>query len=63
MAESANKPLLSALTEGHEKALRSSARTSNYRSSETTKQTSSSTTKKNNSTKQKPVGSGSANCK
>jgi hypothetical protein len=55
MAESANKQLLSALTEGHD--LRSSARTSNsnYRSSEATVKPTSS---KKNSAKQKPVGSG-----
>lgn len=66
MAESANKQLLSALTEGHD--LRSSARTSNssnYRSSETVKPATSSS--KKNSAKQKTVqassGSGSGKCK
>lgn len=59
MAESTNKQLLSALTEGHEKALRSSARTSNsnFRSSETTKQQTTSSKKNNNSIKEKSVGS------
>lgn len=46
MAESANKQLLSALTEGHEKALRSSARNSN--TSTSNKKVSSSSSKSNN---------------
>lgn len=52
MAESANKQLLSALTEGHEKALRSSARNSNTSSSN--KKVSSSSKSNKSSTSNQP---------
>lgn len=61
MAESANKQLLSALTEGHEKALRSSARNSTTPSSSSSNNNKKNRNNNSQQQQQKVVGSGQPN--